>query len=49
MLRSLWTRVTSVVDIEMFQKGWWMLLLIMGTIAVLFAVCCILVLGQRPT
>ena len=34
---------TGFFDAEMFKKGWWMLLLIIGTIAVLFAICCILV------
>jgi len=26
------------VDVEMFQKGWWMLLLIIGSIGVLFTI-----------
>jgi len=26
------------IDVEMWQKGWWMLLLIIGTIAVLFVI-----------
>jgi hypothetical protein len=26
------------VDVEMWWKGWWMLLLIIGTIGVLFAI-----------
>ena len=35
------------LDVEMFQKGWWMLLLIMGTIGVLFVICCIMVFGHQ--
>jgi hypothetical protein len=32
------------IDVEMFQKGWWMLLLIIGTIGTLFAISCVLIL-----
>jgi hypothetical protein len=31
------------VDAEMFQKGWWMLLLIIGTIGVLFTICSVMI------
>jgi hypothetical protein len=30
-------------DVEMFQKGWWMLLLIIGSIALLFTIACVLI------
>jgi len=45
VLKDVWSRIVGGIDIEMFQKGWWMLLLILGTIGILFTICCILVLG----
>jgi hypothetical protein len=47
MFAGIRRRLIATMDIEMFKKGWWMLLLIMGTIGVLFAVCCILILGHQ--
>ena len=46
MWGKLWKRLVSTLDLEMFRKGWWMLLLILGTIGVLFTICCVLVLGR---
>ena len=36
-------RLRGLFDVEMFKKGWWMLLLILGSIAVLFTISSILV------
>ncbi|HVP19408.1 MAG TPA: hypothetical protein VMU36_10455 [Spirochaetia bacterium] len=46
MLKTVWSRIRDTIDIEMFQKGWPMLLAIMGTIGVLFTICCVTVLGR---
>jgi hypothetical protein len=46
MFAGIRRRLVATMDTEMFKKGWWMLLLIMGTIGVLFAICCILILGH---
>lgn len=35
--------VAKYIDVEMFQKGWLMLCLILGTIGVLFTICCVMV------
>ena len=43
MLKDLARRALQRMDIEMFREGWWMMLAIMGTIAILFAVCTVLV------
>ncbi|HUI70831.1 MAG TPA: hypothetical protein VL354_09935 [Spirochaetia bacterium] len=42
----MWARIVETLDLEMLRRGWWMLLLILGTIGILFAICCILVLGR---
>jgi hypothetical protein len=47
MFAEIRRRLIAKMDIEMFKKGWWMLLLIMGTIGVLFTICCILILGHH--
>ncbi len=39
--------IRGKIDVEMWKKGWWMLLLIFGTIAALFATCCILVFRYK--
>ncbi len=43
MANVLWGRIFKGLDKEMWQKGWWMLALILGSIAVLFTVCTVLV------
>jgi len=43
MPNNLVRRALELIDLEMFRKGWWMLLAIMGTIAALFAVCAVFV------
>ena len=47
MLQRLLNRIARRLDVEMWQKGWWMLLLILGTIGLLFAICCITVFGYK--
>ncbi len=47
MSNKLMRRVMSKIDVEMWKKGWWMLLLIFGTIAILFTTCCILVFRHK--
>jgi len=37
------TRLLAFVDAEAYRKGWWMLVLIIGTIVALFIVCSVLV------
>ncbi|MGO9309140.1 MAG: hypothetical protein ACLQDL_08970 [Spirochaetia bacterium] len=38
--------VSRRVDVEMFRKGWWMLLLIIGSIGVLFTIGVVLMSKQ---
>jgi len=37
-VKSVWARIVETLDLEMFRRGWWMLLLILGTIGILFAI-----------
>ena len=45
-VRRLRGSVFKHFDVEMFQKGWWMLLLIIGSIGVLFAIGVVLMAKQ---
>jgi hypothetical protein len=42
MMTRLRSSMRARFDVEMWQKGWWMLLLIIGTIGVLFTIGVIL-------
>ena len=44
MVKQIWNRIRSGIDVEMWQKGWWMLLLILGTIAILFVINWLMIL-----
>jgi len=50
MAREFWKvfRQTGLFDAEMIRNGWWMLLLIIGTIAIFFVICAILVARYHP-
>jgi len=42
-MKKIVAAIARRIDMESLQKGWWMLLLIMGTIAILFVICWVLV------
>jgi hypothetical protein len=45
-VRRLRGPVSKHFDVEMFQKGWWMLILIIGSIGVLFTIGVVLMAKQ---
>jgi hypothetical protein len=47
IVKWIWNRLLSRLDVEMWRMGWWMILLIMGTIAILFVICCVAVFGHK--
>ena len=42
-MKDLGKRLVDLLDLDMFRKGWWMLLAIIGSIGVFFVICTVLV------